>query len=51
MTSLVIHTLVNVPESVAEGWTVNKHLTQGKIDMEVINELSDSLMCLPPMEL
>lgn len=38
-------------ESQAEGWTVSKHLTQGKIDKEVINELSDSLMCPPPMEL
>lgn len=38
-------------ESQAEGWTVSKHLTQGKIDMEVINKLSDSLTCPPSMEL
>lgn len=35
-----------------KGWTASKHLTQSKVinDMEVINELSDSFMCLPPME-
>lgn len=26
------------------GWTVSKHLTQSKVDMEVVDELSDSFV-------